>query len=136
MQRWFFLEDPNNELLRSRSDSKSTSLMSGGGEHPKYPPRSWLFRARVFDLKKNEVVCVTGSVPELGSWQAEKCIPLNLEDEDSGIWSRTIEIPDRQKVEYRYCICVIIDSGVQVWISYLTNHFRLKKYYFLFDNGS
>jgi glycerophosphocholine phosphodiesterase GPCPD1 len=120
MQRWFFLEDPSNAILRV---GKGDELqLTTGKSTSKYPPRKWLFRTRVFDLKKDEVVCVIGNVPELGSWQPEKCIALDQEDE-TDIWSKTVMIPDKVNVQYRYCVCVIIESGLQVivrsWEAYV-----------------
>lgn len=111
MQRWFFLEDPNNVNIRAgRGDGMSVSCASDQSIH--YPPRQWLFRIRVPDLKKDETVCVTGSPVELGSWQPEKCVPLDLESDD--IWSKVIEIPDKKQVQFRFCICVVIEQGLQV----------------------
>ncbi|XP_023024329.2 glycerophosphocholine phosphodiesterase GPCPD1 [Leptinotarsa decemlineata] len=111
MQRWFFLEDPSNSGIRAGKGEASisdTSLRS-----IQYPPRNWLFRVRVHDLRNEESVCVIGGLPELGSWQAERCIPLTKED-DPTIWSGVIEIPEKKKIEFRFCICVVIEAGIQV----------------------
>lgn len=103
MHRWLFHQDPHSGV------DKKDQL------HPsdKIPLRRWLFRVRAPDLKKDEVVCVSGDIPELGSWQAEKCVPLDQED-DSDIWSLTLPIPEKTNVHYRFCVCVIVDAGLQV----------------------
>lgn len=118
MQRWFFLEDPNNTVVRAGQGDASSSTDSVSSFQ--YTPRHWLFRVRIPDLKKDETVCVVGDLRELGQWTPEKCIPLQEEDQDT--WSGIIEIPDKRKVEYRYCVCVIIESGIQVIVrSWETN---------------
>ncbi|KAF5301196.1 hypothetical protein FQA39_LY19104 [Lamprigera yunnana] len=75
--------------------------------------KQWLFRVRAPDLRAGETVCVTGDVKELGTWSPEQCVPLDQED-DSEIWSKLISIPDKQEVCYRYCVCVVIEKGLQV----------------------
>lgn len=121
MQRWFFLEDPSNaEIRKGKGEAKtsSTSLKS-----TEYTPKKWLFRVRVpyASLRNEEVVCVCGDLPEMGSWQAEKCVPLMRED-DTDVWSATIEIPEKKKVEFRYAICIILELGIQVIVrSWETN---------------
>lgn len=112
MQKWYFLEDAENAILRGAGEQAFAHLGVGSSEKL-YPPRKWLFRIRVPDLQPDEVVCVTGNVPELGSWLADKCIPLEHE-EDTEVWSKVINIPDKEEVQFRYCVCVVIDSGLQV----------------------
>ncbi|RZC36940.1 glycerophosphocholine phosphodiesterase GPCPD1-like [Asbolus verrucosus] len=120
MQRWFFLEDPNNAMLRSgRGEDSAQDSVSAS----QYPPRSWLFRVRVPDLQKNEVVCVSGNVPELGSWQPEKCVPLAQED-DSDVWAAVLDIPASTAVQYRYCVCIVIESGLQVMVRHWEAYFK------------
>ncbi|CAG9853844.1 unnamed protein product [Phyllotreta striolata] len=114
MQRWFFLEDPSFAGIRpGKVESKisSTSLKS-----TEYTPKNWLFRVCVPDLRSDETVCVIGELPELGSWHPEKCVPLTKEEDDSNenVWSGIIEIPEKKKVQFRYCICVIIEQNIQV----------------------
>ncbi|KAG5879201.1 hypothetical protein JTB14_030160 [Gonioctena quinquepunctata] len=111
MQRWFFLEDPSNVGIRAGKVDGSVSEESIQSIH--YPSKKWLFRTRVHDLRSDETVCVLGNLPELGCWQPEKCIPLSRED-DSTVWSGIIEIPEKKRVEFRYCVCVIIEAGIQV----------------------
>ncbi|XP_017772131.1 PREDICTED: glycerophosphocholine phosphodiesterase GPCPD1-like [Nicrophorus vespilloides] len=121
MQKWFFLEDPNNaNIRRGRGDSQEHSISSTMSQ---YYPRNWLFRVRVPELRPGEVVCVSGSPPELGSWAPDKVVPLQQED-DSEIWSAVVEIPNRVAVNYRYCVCIVVELGLQSivrnWESNLT----------------
>ncbi|CAH1109067.1 unnamed protein product [Psylliodes chrysocephalus] len=112
MQRWFFLEDPSYADIRSgkvETQISSTSLKS-----TEYTPKNWLFRVSVPELKNDESVCVVGELPELGSWHPEKCVPLAKEEDDGSIWSGIIEIPEKKKVQFRYCICVVIEQNIQV----------------------
>lgn len=115
MQRWFFLEDPGNALRRATCDNIEKELFTKRAleEFSRAPPKDWLFRVRVPELKRGETVCVVGDVPELGEWNPDKSIPLEQE-EDPEVWSKVINIPGAQKVQYRYCVCVIIESGLQV----------------------
>lgn len=113
MQRWFFLEDPENATLRAGISEDlqlhATKSMS------KFPLRRWLFRVEATYLKKDEIVCVSGSVPELGLWELEQCISLNQE-QNSNIWSQTITIPDKIGIRYRFCVCVNTGISNQVII--------------------
>ncbi|KAL1490478.1 hypothetical protein ABEB36_013165 [Hypothenemus hampei] len=111
MQRWFFLENPENMNIRTGKGDATTS--SSSVTSFQYTPRHWLFRVRAPELRKDETVCLIGDLKELGFWLPERCVPLQQEN-DSEIWSSTIEIPDKRKIEYRFCICVIIESGLQV----------------------
>lgn len=112
MQRWFFLEDPENALRRAADDHLRERAL-GTEIESTIPPRKWLFRVRVPELKVGETVCVVGNVPELGEWNPDKCVPLDQEGE-SEVWSKIISIPDKQEVQYRYCVCVVIEAGLQV----------------------
>lgn len=121
MQRWFFLEDPAND--RIRSGKGDTSISSESLPSLDYPPKQWLFRTRVPEITKEETVCIIGDISDLGSWQPERCIPLQREN-DTDIWSAVIEIPEKKKIEYRYCVCIIVELGLQVivrsWESHIT----------------
>lgn len=112
MQRWFFLEDPQNSEVREGKGDAASSIESSLSFQ--YSPRHWLFRVRCPKLKEDETVCVVGDLKELGTWRPENCVPLQQEEEDSNIWSGIIEIPDNRSIQYRYCICVVIEKGIQV----------------------
>lgn len=118
MQCPYFLEDPNNHLLRESVGVKSS--MAEEEKFMKLVMKDWLFRVRVFDLRQEETVCVIGSVQELGNWVPEKCVPLAKEG-DTEIWSQVIKIPD-DYVEYRYCICVILENGSHVIVRNWETH--------------
>ena len=45
--------------------------------------REWTFSVEVSTLP-GEVVCLTGSCPELGEWKASKVVPLKVESENEG----------------------------------------------------
>ncbi|KAF5293105.1 hypothetical protein FQA39_LY13715 [Lamprigera yunnana] len=112
MQRWFFLDDSENDTRRKQfiEEQHHRGTVNGSLE---ITYKQWLFRVRAPDLRAGETVCVTGDVKELGTWSPEQCVPLDQED-DSEIWSKLISIPDKQEVCYRYCVCVVIEKGLQV----------------------
>ena len=110
MQRWFFLESSENEERRNAPPETSKDTVRVSAEEGPIPPRKWLFRVRAPDLHRDEVVCVVGSVAPLGGWQPDRCVPLEREDL-SEIWSKIVEVPDRENVDYRYCVCVLVDGG-------------------------
>lgn len=116
MQKWYFLEDPEFSFLRQGRPGVDDGLRGEDSSRDRITStRKWLFRVKVSEsLNSDEILCVTGSAPELGSWQAEKSIPLEREGEYSDMWSKVIDIPDLQEVQFRYCVCVIIDQGLQV----------------------
>lgn len=118
MQKWYFLEDPEFTLIRQGLPTGDEALgVDEFGVDRIIPTRKWLFRVRVSEpLHSDETLFVTGNVPELGSWQSEKSIPLEREGEDSDVWSKVISIPDAQEVQFRYLVCVIIDPGLQVFV--------------------
>lgn len=119
MQRPFYLEDPNDALFRN-AGGLDTGLDDEEAALARLKKKKWLFRVRAFNLKPNETVCVIGSIPELGSWIPENCIPLTREP-DTDIWSKVITIPS-VFIEYRYCICVVIETGVHVIVRHWETH--------------
>ena len=58
-----------------------------------------------------EIVCVIGSRPELGSWNPDGAI--QMQNVRQNIWSTQIQIDDDDDFEifYRYCTCVVVSSG-------------------------
>lgn len=119
------MEDPENAILRSAGEQAFSNLSVTSSEKL-YPTRKWLFRIRVPDLQSDEVVCVCGNVPELGSWFVDKSIPLDQE-EDTEVWSKVINIPDKQEVQFRYCVCVIVENGLQVIVRSWETNLRPRK---------
>lgn len=121
MQKWFFMEDAENVLIRRRKgdETLTSDIIEEMETIP--PAKPWLFRTRAPDLKPGEVLCVTGSVPELGNWYPEKAIVLEREG-NSDVWSSTVLIQDKQLVRYRYLTCVIVDSGIQVIVRNWETH--------------
>ncbi|KAK9888444.1 hypothetical protein WA026_000692 [Henosepilachna vigintioctopunctata] len=109
MQRWFFLEDAEKTQTRDHKDeSQNESLKSSS----QLIYRKWLFKVCASDLKPDETVCVTGSCDELGAWYPDKCVPLLKQESD--IWSISLDIPDKKHISYRFCVCVVIEPGLQV----------------------
>lgn len=118
MQRWFFLEDSENAVLRA-----GTGNSAGEYKNMRYEgqasvirddvPKEWEFRVWVAELLPGETVCVTGSCNSLGNWLPEKCKPLTAEA--CNIWSGKLLI-DGSDVSFRYCICVVVEEGEQVLV--------------------
>lgn len=110
MQEWFFVEDPGNEVCRKNKLKDTVSSSEGSSV---YDPRKWLFRVRAPELKPDEALCVVGNIIELGRWNPEKGYLLERED-DSDVWSSTVQVPLISRIEYRYCVVVVIEKGMQV----------------------
>lgn len=65
-------------------------------------PPTHTFRVKAPLLRKNEVVCLLGSTPSLGSWSKESPLLLNRED---GWWSIAVHIPPSEfPLSYKYGI--------------------------------
>lgn len=121
MQRWFFLEDSENAVLRegmSHSAEKEATVIC------KPTPKEWEFRVWVADLLPGETVCVTGSCNSLGTWAPEKCQPLQHEGDN--IWAARLKIDDSD-VTFRYCVCVIVEPGVQVLVRRWETHLHPRR---------
>lgn len=112
MQRWFFLEETGNTRIRkglgdenAEEDSSRVSVKF----------KKWTFRVRVPDILPGETVCISGSDNSLGKWLPEKCEPLVQETYgDQEIWSQSLNISDHIDVQYRYCICMMVEPTEQV----------------------
>ena len=46
--------------------------------------RTWTFSVECATPRPGEVVCVSGSVPELGEWKASKVIQMEKDDSAEG----------------------------------------------------
>lgn len=109
------MEDEDNENMRRAKGDEIQRTASEAESFTIHPPRKWLFRVQVPDTRSTEVVCVAGDIPELGNWAPEKAKPLQQEG-SSNVWSEVIEIPDRQVINYRFCVNVIVEPGNKVII--------------------
>lgn len=107
------MEDEDNEELRKAKGPDVEKEPSEIESMTVHPPRKWLFRVQVSDTRSTEIVCVTGDLPELGTWFPEKAKPLQQEG-NTDVWSAVIEIPDRQVINYRFCVNVIVEPGNKV----------------------
>lgn len=50
-------------------------------------PRTWTFNVDCKTLP-GEVVCITGSCPELGNWKVDKVRPMVAQEDNSGFGFR------------------------------------------------
>jgi len=73
------------------------------------PLRTWRFRVSA-ETSAGETVCISGSSFALGHWNSERVLPLKLED--GNVWSGIASIPLHKDVEYRYCICIILEPDL------------------------
>ena len=57
---------------------------------------------------EDDVVCILGNVPQLGSWEHTNAIPMIREeaysDSKEQTWTVSIELPVQQPVEYKYVL--------------------------------
>lgn len=84
MQCYYFLEEGDNESLRlALRHSRVTDM---AGDSLEMCRRPWIFRVKMPELKHEEKACITGSVPELGMWQPEKCLEMELEPGSDNIY--------------------------------------------------
>lgn len=114
MQRWFFLEDSENAVLRgTKADAIFEEKVVECGSTK---PKKWIFQVRVPEILTGETVCLTGSDGSLGKWVPEKVVPLVQDENDEELWSVKLSICDNVEVEYRYCICMLVEPGVQVMV--------------------
>lgn len=116
MQRWFFLEDSENAVLRAGTGKFTQSLKglrTKASVISEEAPKEWEFRVYVPELLPGETVCMTGSCDSLGNWVPEKCKPLQYQG--NNVWGTKVII-DGNDVSFRYCICVLIEEGEQVMV--------------------
>ena len=60
-----------------------------------------------------EVLAVTGSSPDLGSWRKGSVLPLVQDSQDPGLWQLSVSLDTSLVHQYRYCVIVILQvSGV------------------------
>lgn len=68
-------------------------------------PKAWrgnthIFRVKHPILKKDEVLCVSGSAPEMGAWQEDKVLPMHQEE---GWWTIKLNLTQTSfPVSYKY----------------------------------
>ncbi|KAK9709569.1 Starch binding domain [Popillia japonica] len=124
MQSWFFVEDPSNAVLRCAGEvSEGTEAQEEVSEES--VAIDWVFRVKAPNLRPEEVVCLTGDIPELGNWVPEDCVVLNKIDED--IWSINLKIPSKKKIHYRYFIGVVVELNQHVIVRCWETNFHPRR---------
>lgn len=76
--------------------------------------RRWKFKVQAA-TGPGEVVCITGSCPELGEWDPNKVVPMVLKEancDNENVWHADLEIPDGVDVKYRFVVCVFPQHSV------------------------
>ena len=71
------------------------------GEH------SHMFRVAC-ETQEGEVLALTGSSPDLGSWRKSAVLPMVQDSQDSGLWQLSVSLPVSEIHQYRYCVVVIL----------------------------
>ena len=66
------------------------------------------------ETQEGEVVAVTGSSPDLGSWRKGSVLPLVQDSQDSSLWQLSVSLAGSEVHQYRYCVVVILQVGHQL----------------------
>lgn len=61
-----------------------------------------LFRIEAPLYNQNWKIVLFGNTASLGSWNHEKAI--HLSQTDFGIWEASVEIPENERIQYKYCL--------------------------------
>ena len=92
-----FFTAPFNRVLLKQPRPKSKS---GSDKNP-----SHIFRVKAPLLKKNQVLCFTGSGGKLGDWETDQPLLMKKEDGDSHWWSIKLDLSDQVlPMAYKYGI--------------------------------
>lgn len=109
-----------------------------------------LFRIEAPLYNPNWKIVLFGSTASLGNWDYEKAI--HLSQTDFGIWETSVEIPENEFIQYKYCIydrkenrIIDVETGenrftvanpVKDVLQIVSNHyFRFKAYQMYHDAG-
>ncbi|ESO83899.1 hypothetical protein LOTGIDRAFT_132728 [Lottia gigantea] len=64
---------------------------------------------------ENEVVCVTGNIPQLGNWNPENVVSLQkhnvIEICYSDLWWIILDVPANTEVQYRFCVTAPLETA-------------------------
>jgi len=82
--------------------------------------RSWTFNVNCKTFP-GEIVCITGSCPELGNWKVDKVHPLEIQDSNDSscygfggekecTWTTNLDLPQGIDITFRYVVCCFIDT--------------------------
>ena len=64
------------------------------------------------ETQEGEVVAVTGSSPDLGSWRKGSVLPLVQDSQDSSLWQLSVSLAGSEVHQYRYCVVVILQVSL------------------------
>lgn len=98
-------DDEEDAVIRLKEQlSRAESIVSEG------VTKEWTFKVRA-DTAPGEVLCVTGDCFSLGYWNYDRVLVLK-KDEDSGVWSGIAKVPVQKEVQYRYCVCIVVEPDL------------------------
>ena len=66
-----------------------------------------LFQVRC-ETQPGEVLALTGSSCDLGSWRKGGVVPMVQDDEDRSLWQVSVSLSSTEVHQYRYCVVVIL----------------------------
>lgn len=106
------LVGPNGSMTANVTALKDFCGLDKLNRHVKFK-----FVAQGVETNFGQDVYIVGNTPELGSWDPEKAVKLNRNDnhQPTADWSGTIKLPLGEKLEYKF----IIKRSVQVLQKYL-----------------
>ncbi|SEW39094.1 4-alpha-glucanotransferase [Chryseobacterium wanjuense] len=86
----------NNKILYNKLNQFSPEKISVLKKH------THLFRIEAPIYNPDWKIVLFGSTPSLGSWDYEKAI--HLSQTDFGVWETSVEIPENEFIQYKYCL--------------------------------
>lgn len=86
----------NNKILYNKLNQFSPEKISVLKKH------THLFRIEAPIYNSDWKIVLFGSTPSLGSWDYEKAI--HLSQTDFGVWETSVEIPENEFIQYKYCL--------------------------------
>jgi 4-alpha-glucanotransferase len=86
----------NNKILHNKLNHFSSEKKAVLKKH------THLFRIEAPIYNPNWKMVMFGSPPSLGSWNSEKAV--HLFQTDFGIWEASVEIPEDEFIQYKYCL--------------------------------
>jgi len=94
----------NNKILYNKLNQFSPEKVSVLKKH------THLFRIEAPIYNPNWKIVLFGSTASLGNWDYEKVI--HLSQTDFGVWEASVEIPENEHIQFKYCIYDINESKV------------------------
>ncbi|KAM7347828.1 glycerophosphocholine phosphodiesterase GPCPD1-like isoform 2-T2 [Cochliomyia hominivorax] len=119
MHRWFFAND--EIVCKDPTPPPSSPKIPPTPSTSSIPETDWIFKVYFdWELCCNEIVAVTGSTPNLGNWDVQRCVPLER-GENSSYWTLRVTLPRKDDIRYRYLVCGFNDRNrkiVRFWESH------------------